>query len=118
MPLNEDLVGVAINILPVSETRTVAAFSYAKKDQGSVRAAFDRILGSTGDVQKYELFEARVEPDIQRSYLASRVRELATKKSPPKDLQTPIRTVSLPGLYWRNRMPQTNACVLRQKLGF
>jgi hypothetical protein len=55
VPLNEDLVGVAINILPVSKTRTVAAFSYAKKDQGSVRAALDRILGSTGDVQKYEL---------------------------------------------------------------
>ncbi len=54
-PLNEELIGVAINILPVSETRTVAAFSYAKKDQGSVRAALDRILGSTGDVQKYEL---------------------------------------------------------------
>ncbi|MFZ3352004.1 MAG: hypothetical protein WA268_14165 [Xanthobacteraceae bacterium] len=55
VPLNEELVGVAINILPVSETRTVAAFSYAKKDQGGVRAALDRILGSTGDVQKYEL---------------------------------------------------------------
>ena len=54
-PLNEDLVGVAINILPVSERRTVAAFSYTKKDQGSVRAVLDRILGSTGDVQKYEL---------------------------------------------------------------
>jgi hypothetical protein len=54
-PLNEELIGVAINILPVSETRTVASFSYAKKDQGSVRAALDRILGSTGDVQKYEL---------------------------------------------------------------
>jgi hypothetical protein len=55
VPLNEDLVGVAINILPVSATRTVAAFSYAKKDQGSVRAGLDRILGSTGHVQKYEL---------------------------------------------------------------
>lgn len=54
-PLNEELVGVAIDILPVSETKTIAAFSYAKKDQGSVRAALDRILGSTGDVQKYEL---------------------------------------------------------------
>lgn len=54
-PLNEDLVGVAINILPVSSTRTIAAFSYAKKDQGSVRAALDRVLGSGGDVQKYEL---------------------------------------------------------------
>jgi hypothetical protein len=55
VPVTEDLVGVAINILPVSETRTIAAFSYAKKDQGIVRAALDRILGSTGDVQKYEL---------------------------------------------------------------
>lgn len=55
VPINEELVGVAINILPVSETRTVAAFSYAKKDQGSVRAALDRILGSTGDTQRYEL---------------------------------------------------------------
>jgi hypothetical protein len=55
VPVAEDLVGVAINILPVSETRTVAAFSCAKKDQGIVRAALDRILGSTGDVQKYEL---------------------------------------------------------------
>lgn len=44
-----------INILPVSETKTVAAFSYAKQDQGIVHAALDRILGSTGDVQKYEL---------------------------------------------------------------
>jgi hypothetical protein len=55
VPINEELVGIAINILPVSETRTVAAFSYAKKDQGSVRAALDRILGSTGDTQRYEL---------------------------------------------------------------
>jgi hypothetical protein len=55
VPVEDDLVGVAINILPVSENRTVAAFSYAKKDQGIVRAALDRILGSTGDVQKYEL---------------------------------------------------------------
>ncbi|HEY1933018.1 MAG TPA: hypothetical protein VGG99_13470 [Acetobacteraceae bacterium] len=55
VPIDEDLVGVAINILPVSETRTVAAFSYAKKDQGIFRATLDRILGSTGDVQKYEL---------------------------------------------------------------
>ncbi len=54
-PFHEELVGVAINILPVSETRTLAVFSYAKKDQGSVRAALDRVLGSSGDLQKYEL---------------------------------------------------------------
>jgi len=55
VPVNEDLIGVAINILPVSETKTVAAFSYATKDQGIVRAALDRILDSTGHFQKYEL---------------------------------------------------------------
>jgi hypothetical protein len=55
VPVDEDLVGVAINILPVSETRTVAAFAYAKKDQGVVRTALDRVLGSSGDLQKYEL---------------------------------------------------------------
>ena len=55
VPVDQDLVGVAINILPVSDTSTVAVFSYAKQDQGIVRAALDRILGSTGDVQKYEL---------------------------------------------------------------
>lgn len=55
VPLNEDLAGVAINILPVSTTRTIAVFTYAKKDQGSVRAALGRILSSTGDLQKYEL---------------------------------------------------------------
>jgi hypothetical protein len=46
---------ITVTDLPVSETRTVAAFSYAKKDQGSVRAALDRILSSTGDTQTYEL---------------------------------------------------------------
>ena len=55
VPVEQELVAVAINILPVSETRTVASFSYAKQDQGAVRAALGRILGSTGDLQKYEL---------------------------------------------------------------
>jgi len=55
VPVDQELIGVAINILPVSETKTVAVFSYAKKDQGVVRAALDRILGSTAYVQKYEL---------------------------------------------------------------
>jgi hypothetical protein len=55
VPVDQDLIGVAINILPVSETSTVSVFSYAKKDQGVVHAVLDRVLGSTGDVQKYEL---------------------------------------------------------------
>jgi hypothetical protein len=55
MPVTDDLVGAAINILPMSQTKTVAAFSYPIKDRGIVRAALDRILNSRGDLQKYEL---------------------------------------------------------------
>jgi hypothetical protein len=55
LPVAQDLAGVAINILPVSASKTIAAFSYAKKDQGIVQASLDRILGSSGDFQKYEL---------------------------------------------------------------
>ena len=44
VPVDQALAGVAINILPVSETLTVAVFSYAKQDQGIVRAALDRSL--------------------------------------------------------------------------
>jgi hypothetical protein len=63
VPLNEDLVGVAINILPVSETRT--RYSPMRRRTKGVSAVLDRILGSTGDVQKYELLKARAEPEIQ-----------------------------------------------------
>lgn len=52
---DEELVGTAINILPVSETKTVVVLSYANQDRGAVRATLDRILNSSGDVQKYEL---------------------------------------------------------------
>ena len=55
VPVDQALVGVAINILPVSDTSTVAVFSYAKQDQGIVHTTLDRILRSSGDVQKYEL---------------------------------------------------------------
>jgi hypothetical protein len=48
------LVGIAINILPVGETRTVAAFSYAKKDQGSPRR-FGPHPELDGEMQKCEL---------------------------------------------------------------
>jgi hypothetical protein len=50
-----DLVGTAINILPVTDTKTVAVFSYASQDRGAVRAMLDRMLKATGDYQKYEL---------------------------------------------------------------
>ena len=55
MPLTDDLVGVAIGVLPVSNTRTVAVFSYASQDRGIVHATLDRILNAKGHYQKYEL---------------------------------------------------------------
>jgi hypothetical protein len=53
--LADDLVGTAINILPVSATRTVVVFSYASQDRGAAHAVLDRILKATEDYQKYEL---------------------------------------------------------------
>jgi hypothetical protein len=55
VPVDEELVGTAINVLPISNTKTVVAFSYASQDRGTVHAALDRILNSEGDTQKYEL---------------------------------------------------------------
>jgi len=55
VPVGQELVGVAINVLPVSASKTVAVFSYAGANQGVARSALDRILRSTGDTQKYEL---------------------------------------------------------------
>jgi hypothetical protein len=52
---DEELVGTAINILPVSETETVTIFAYANRDRGAVHATLNRILESCGDLQKYEL---------------------------------------------------------------
>src|SRR5262249_9462943 len=51
----DNLVGAAINVLPVSNDRTVAIFSYPSKDRGTVRAVLDRILSAQGQYQKYEL---------------------------------------------------------------
>jgi hypothetical protein len=54
-PIDQDLAGVAINILPISKTTTVAVFSFATQDRRLVSATLDRVFGSTGDTQKYEL---------------------------------------------------------------
>jgi hypothetical protein len=54
-PVADDLVGAAINVLPVGDTRTVVVFSYPSQDRGTVRAAPDRILNAQGHYQKYEL---------------------------------------------------------------
>jgi len=53
--IDKELVGTAINILPISETKTYAVFSYAFQDRGIVHASLDRVLHSHGEYQKYEL---------------------------------------------------------------
>jgi hypothetical protein len=53
--LADDLVGAAINVLPVSNERTVAIFSYPIQVRGTVRAALSRIINAKGQYQKYEL---------------------------------------------------------------
>jgi hypothetical protein len=50
-----ELVGTAINVLPVSGTRTVAVFSYASQRRRIVQTAFEGIFKSTWGLQKYEL---------------------------------------------------------------
>jgi len=55
VPVADNLAGVAINILPVSASRTVAVFSCARQHQASVRTALDRVFEAVGDTQKYEL---------------------------------------------------------------
>ncbi len=54
-PIDDELIGVAINVLPVSENKTAAILSYSQKDRGQARAAMDRVLQSTGAMQRYEL---------------------------------------------------------------
>jgi hypothetical protein len=51
----DDTVRIALNVLPVSETKTVAIFSYHRDDCELARAGLNRVLGSTGESQKYEL---------------------------------------------------------------
>ena len=51
----DDTVRIALNVLPVSTSSTVVIFSYHKEDAALGRAGLDRILGATGEYQKYEL---------------------------------------------------------------
>ena len=52
---DKELVGVAINVLPLDGNKTIAVFSYSKRDRGHAHAALDRVLDSSGSLQKYEL---------------------------------------------------------------
>jgi hypothetical protein len=54
---HDDYVRIALNVLPVSHTKTVAIFSYHRDDRGLARAALNRVLVSSGEYQKYELLK-------------------------------------------------------------
>jgi hypothetical protein len=51
----DDTVRIALNVLPVSDTKTIVVFSYHGDDCELARAALNRVIGSTGAQQKYEL---------------------------------------------------------------
>jgi hypothetical protein len=51
----DDIVRVALNVLPLDHAHSVAIFSYAKDGCSKARVALDRILSARDDYQKYEL---------------------------------------------------------------
>jgi hypothetical protein len=51
----DSLVRVCLSILPLSENRTVAVFSYLPEDASQARPHLDRVIASSGAYQKYEL---------------------------------------------------------------
>ena len=55
VPIVNELIGVAFNVLPIDRTKTVAIFSYPKKDKGFAHAFLERVIFNSGAAQKYEL---------------------------------------------------------------
>jgi hypothetical protein len=52
---NDDWIRVALNVLPLNMSESVAAFSYLPRDADLVRSGLNRILTSEGQYQKYLL---------------------------------------------------------------
>jgi len=50
-----EIVRVVLNVLPVDQSKTLAIFSYPKKDRQKAAPALDRVLSTQGQYQKYEL---------------------------------------------------------------
>lgn len=51
----EPCAGVALNVVPLSEDRTLVVFSYAKESSGKVRRYIAPIMLATGEARSYEL---------------------------------------------------------------
>ena len=52
---DDDALRIALNIFPISQTKTYVVISYRKVDFGHAQAALDRVLTSNGFHQRYEL---------------------------------------------------------------
>lgn len=52
---NDDALRIALNIFPISQTKTYVVISYRRVDSDHAQAALDRILTSKGFHQRYEL---------------------------------------------------------------
>jgi hypothetical protein len=55
LPGADDWLRVILNVFPISDTETVAIFSYRAGDAPYARTRLERILVAEGDYQKYEL---------------------------------------------------------------
>jgi hypothetical protein len=53
--VQDDIVRVALNILPRNDNETVVVFSYTRRDAPLARSALSRALNSDGEYQKYEI---------------------------------------------------------------
>lgn len=53
--VDNDIIRIALNVLPVSKTNTYIIFSYLKQHATAAQAVLDKILNSTGSYQLYEI---------------------------------------------------------------
>jgi hypothetical protein len=51
----DDVVRVALNVVPLDQANSAVILSYTKADCGKAKAALDRVLSAQGEHQKYQL---------------------------------------------------------------
>jgi hypothetical protein len=52
---SDTAIRVCVTVIPVSEHKTLAVWSYLREDAETARMALDRVLGASGEHQKYEI---------------------------------------------------------------
>lgn len=57
----DDLVRCALNVVPMTEGETIVVLSYGRDDVSPARNAFNRLLTTTGDYQKYQISKLIIE---------------------------------------------------------